>query len=154
MVKKCKKRIAAVTQCNLNCSNTLLKSEICTPVSPQYMVPCICRKWGIPFSLVGVVHTSVGQNVTPHNPSLGLFLYHFLHTMSLWSHASILNNTSNQQTPPPWWWPPLQRHGFSDTTPPKGRAALRMFVPRPLSKDFVWLVKLMYQSIYFYQPYV
>jgi hypothetical protein len=31
----------------------------------------------------GVVHTNVGQNVTPHNPSLGLFLYHFFHTMSL-----------------------------------------------------------------------
>jgi hypothetical protein len=31
----------------------------------------------------GVVHANVGQNVTPHNPSLGLFLYHFLHTMVL-----------------------------------------------------------------------
>jgi hypothetical protein len=31
----------------------------------------------------GVVHANVGKNVTPHNPSLGLFLYHFLHTMSL-----------------------------------------------------------------------
>jgi hypothetical protein len=29
----------------------------------------------------GVVHANVGQNVTPHNPSLGLFVYHFLHTM-------------------------------------------------------------------------
>ncbi len=29
----------------------------------------------------GVVHAHVGQNVTPHNQSLGLFLYHFLHTM-------------------------------------------------------------------------
>jgi hypothetical protein len=28
-----------------------------------------------------VVRANVGQNVTPHNPSLGLFLYHFLHTM-------------------------------------------------------------------------
>jgi hypothetical protein len=25
----------------------------------------------------GVVHANVGQNVTPNNPSLGLFLYHF-----------------------------------------------------------------------------
>jgi hypothetical protein len=32
---------------------------------------------------VDLVHANVGQNVTPHNPSLGLFLYHFLHTMSL-----------------------------------------------------------------------
>ncbi len=30
-----------------------------------------------------VVHANAGQNVTPHNPSLGLFLYHFFHTMSL-----------------------------------------------------------------------
>ncbi len=29
----------------------------------------------------GVVHANVGQNVTPYNPSSGLFLYHFLHTM-------------------------------------------------------------------------
>jgi hypothetical protein len=33
-------------------------------------------------STYSVVHANVGQNVTPHNPSLGLFLYHFLHTMS------------------------------------------------------------------------
>ncbi len=26
----------------------------------------------------GVVHANLGQNVTPHNPSLGLFLYYFL----------------------------------------------------------------------------
>ncbi len=31
----------------------------------------------------GVVHANVGQNVTLHKPSLGLFLYHFLHTMVL-----------------------------------------------------------------------
>jgi hypothetical protein len=94
---------------------------------------------------VGVVHANVGQNVTPHNPSLGLFLYHFLHMMSSWHHESIHNNTNNQQTPPPWWWrrSPLQRRGFNYTTLPEGRAALRMFVPRPLSKDFVWFIKLM-----------
>ncbi len=39
-------------QCNLSCSNTLLKAEICTPVSQQYMVSGVCRKWGIQFSLV------------------------------------------------------------------------------------------------------
>ncbi len=33
-------------------ANTSLKAEICTPVSQQYMVPRVCRKWGIPFSLV------------------------------------------------------------------------------------------------------
>jgi hypothetical protein len=31
---------------------------------------------------IGVVHANVGQNVTPYYPSLGLFLYHSLHTMS------------------------------------------------------------------------
>jgi hypothetical protein len=33
------------------------------------------------IAITGVVHANVGQNVTPHNPSLGLFLYHFLHMM-------------------------------------------------------------------------
>jgi hypothetical protein len=33
------------------------------------------------FKAYGVVHANVGQNVTPHNLSLGLCLYHFLHTM-------------------------------------------------------------------------
>ena len=37
---------------------------------------------GMGTATMGVVHANVGQNVTPHNPSLGLFLYHFLHTMS------------------------------------------------------------------------
>jgi hypothetical protein len=30
----------------------------------------------------GMVQANVGQNVTPPNPLLGLFLYHFLHMMS------------------------------------------------------------------------
>ncbi len=63
-----------------------------------------------------------GKNVTPPNLSLGLFLYHFLHTMSLWRHEPIHNNTNNQQTPPPWWLSrlPFQRRGFDKTTPPDG----------------------------------
>ncbi len=74
-----------------------------------------------------------------------LFLYHILHTMSLWHHESIYNNTINQQTPPPWWWSrsPIQQRGFDDTTPPEGRVALRMLVSRPLLKDCVWFVGLM-----------
>ncbi len=78
------------------------------------------------------------------NLILRLCLYYFLHMMSSWHHESIHNNTSNQQTPPPWWWScsPLQRCGFDDTTPPEERAALRMFIPRPLSKDFFWFIKL------------
>jgi hypothetical protein len=50
--------------------------------------PCIANKMteaGKQLTVIwhvdGVVHANVGQNVTPHNPSLGLFLYHFLHTM-------------------------------------------------------------------------
>jgi hypothetical protein len=31
----------------------------------------------------GVVQANVGQNVTPQNPSLGLILHHFVHTMVL-----------------------------------------------------------------------
>jgi hypothetical protein len=37
---------------------------------------------GIESKIYGVMQANVGQNVTPHNPSLGLFLYHFFHTMS------------------------------------------------------------------------
>ncbi len=78
------------------------------------------------------------------NLILRFFLYHLLHTMSSWHHESIHNNTNNQQTTPPWWWSrlPLQRHGFNESTPPKGWVALRIYFPRPLSKDFVWFVKL------------
>jgi hypothetical protein len=35
----------------------------------------------VTFKVISVVHANVGQNITPHNPSLGLFLYHFLHMM-------------------------------------------------------------------------
>ncbi len=39
--------------------------------------------WNLPkMHAFGVVHANVGQNITPHNTSLGLFLSHFLHTMS------------------------------------------------------------------------
>jgi hypothetical protein len=34
------------------CVAGVLKAGICTPASLQYMVPHVCRKWGIPFSLV------------------------------------------------------------------------------------------------------
>ncbi len=83
-----------------------------------------------------------------------LFLYHFLHTMSLWHHESIHNNTNNQQTPPPWWRSrlPLQRRGFNESTPPEWRVALLMFVPRPLSKGFGRINKLKQLLINFYQP--
>ncbi len=57
----------------------------------------------IPPDASGMVQANVGQSVTPPNPSLGLFVYHFLHQMSSWLHKSIHNNTNNQQTAPPWW---------------------------------------------------
>ncbi len=73
------------------------------------------------------------------NLILRLFLYNFLHTMSSWCHESIHNNTNNQHTSPPWWWSclPLQRCGFYESTPPEWRAALRIYCPRPPTKDFV-----------------
>ncbi len=72
------------------------------------------------------------------NLILRLFLHHFLHTMSSWRHESIHNNTNNQQTPPPWWRShlPLQWRGFNESTPSEWRAALPMFIPRPLWR--VW----------------
>ncbi len=82
-------------------------------------------------------HLSAAKNNTV-NLILRLLLYHFLHTMSSWRHKSIHNNTNNQQTPPPWWWSrlPLQQSGFDESTPSEWRAALLMFVPKPLSKGF------------------
>jgi hypothetical protein len=48
------------------------------------------------------------------------------------------------QTPSPWWWScsPLQRHGFDESMPPEGWAALRMFLPIPPSKRFKRFQKL------------
>ncbi len=78
------------------------------------------------------------------NLILRLVLYHFLHTLSSWHHESIHNNTNIQQTSPPWWWSrlPLQQRGFNDSMPPKGWAALRIYCPRPLSKDLNRFIKL------------
>jgi hypothetical protein len=90
----------------------------------QTSVPKLILCLWICKHIIGVVHANVGQNVTPHNPSLVLFLYHFLHTMVSWCHESIHNNTNNKQTPPPWWWShlPLQRHGFDESTQYEWRA--------------------------------
>ena len=89
-----------------------------------------------------------------NNLILRLFLYHFLYTLSSWCHKSIHNNTNTQQTSPPWWWSrlPLQRCIFDDFMPPKGRAALHIYCPRPLSKDLNRFIKLKWLLIYFYQP--
>ncbi len=43
----------------------------------------------------GVVHANVGQNVTPHNPSLGLFVYHFY---IQWAHDVTSQSTTTQTT--------------------------------------------------------
>ncbi len=85
-----------------------------------------------------------GSKINAINLILRLFLYHYLHTMSLWRHESIHNNTNKQQTPPPWWWSclPLQRCGFNESTTSKWRAALLMFIPRPLLKGFGRINKL------------
>jgi hypothetical protein len=90
-------------------------------------------------SAVGVVHANVGQSVTPHNPSLGLFLYHFFTYDELVTsrvnpqqHKQPTNTTTMVMVPLA-----PQQSGFDDIMLPKGQAALRMFVPRPLLKDFV-----------------
>jgi hypothetical protein len=48
------RRTEKLIQCGLGVTYQFLqvKAEICTPVSLQYMVPRVCRKWSIPFSLV------------------------------------------------------------------------------------------------------
>ncbi len=85
-----------------------------------------------------------GSKSNAVNLILRLFLYHILHTMSLWHHKSIHNSTNNQQSPPPWWWrhSPLQRRGFNESTLPEGRAALRIHFPRMLLKGLVKFIKL------------
>ena len=40
---------------------------------------------------VGVVHANAGQNVTPHNPSLGLFLCHFF------TYSEVVTSRVNPQ---------------------------------------------------------
>jgi hypothetical protein len=49
------------------------------PAAPTHPIPAVPSI--LLLVAAGVVHANVGQNVTPHNPSLGLFLYHFLHMM-------------------------------------------------------------------------
>ncbi len=85
-----------------------------------------------------------GSKSNAVNLILRLFLYHILHTMSSLHHESIHNSTNNQQTPPPWWWSrsPLQQREFNESTPPEGRAGLRIHFPRPLLKGLVKFIKL------------
>jgi hypothetical protein len=47
-------------------------------------------------------------------------------------------------TPSPWWWSrsPLQQRGFDEPLPPKGWAALHMFVLMPPLKQFKRFNKL------------
>jgi hypothetical protein len=70
---------------------------------------------------VGVVHANVCQNVTPHNPSLGLFLHHFLHTMSLWRHESIHNNATTNKH---------HHHGDGAAHPSSGMDSMIPHCPR------------------------
>jgi hypothetical protein len=59
-------------------------------------------------SSTGVVHANVGQNVTPHNPSLGLYLYHFFVTSRVHpqQHKQPKNTTTMVMEPlaPPVAW--------------------------------------------------
>jgi hypothetical protein len=118
-----------------------------TLTSTMFALVSSCPKWVAPketlkFRYGALKVRSLSNTV---HVILRLFLYHFLHTMSSWCHKSIHNNTNNQQAPSPWWWSclPLQQCGFNESTPPKGQAALHIYFPRPLSKDFFWFIKLM-----------
>jgi hypothetical protein len=68
------------------------------------------RSWCV---LPGVVHANVGQNITPHNPSLGIFLYHFFTYNELMmsqvnpqQHKQLTNTTTLVMKPlaPPAAW--------------------------------------------------
>ena len=65
-----------------------------------------------------MAQANVGQNVTLHNPSLGLFSGTCLHTTS---YETLTHNTNNQQTSLQWWWSrsALQQRGFDESTPPE-----------------------------------
>jgi hypothetical protein len=52
-----------------------------TPEEEMYLMGGTKQGINPEADAAGVVHTNVGQNFTLHNPSLGLFLYHFVHTM-------------------------------------------------------------------------
>ena len=77
----------------------------------------------IQASYGSVVHTNVGHQVMPITLSKGYFVPN-LHTMVLWRHESIHNNTSNQQTPPPWWWSPIWQNRGWPTNAPRPSAIL------------------------------
>jgi hypothetical protein len=66
---------AFIYNCNPNLKNQLSPFQLCRAE----------KRLGLTMKVgsTSVEHANVGQNVTPHNPSLGLFLYHFLHTISL-----------------------------------------------------------------------
>jgi hypothetical protein len=92
-----------------------------------------------------VVHANVGQNVTPHNPSLGLFLYHFFTYDEL-----VTSQVNPQQYKQPTNTTTmvmvrlsLQRCRFNEAMPPEGQAALRIHFLRPLLKGLVKFNKLM-----------
>jgi hypothetical protein len=109
-----------------------------------------CEEWtvlkGEMMSFILMVYIRYGARVGGPkyyavNLILRLFLYRFLHTLS---SKSIHNNTNTQRTSPPWWWSrlPLQGHGFDNSMPPEGQAALHIYCPRLLLKDLNRFIKL------------
>ena len=63
-------------------SATMDRSRFVDPDKLKKVIKTLLNMPNMKVPQAGVVRANVGQNVTPHNPSLGLFLYHFLHTMS------------------------------------------------------------------------
>jgi hypothetical protein len=92
-----------------------------------------------------VVHANVSQNVTPHSPSLGLFLNHFFTYNGLVT-SQVHPHQHKQPTKTTTMVMELlafQWHGFNDTTPPEWGVALRIHFSRPLSKGLGKFNKLM-----------
>jgi hypothetical protein len=108
--------------------------EIATQSVPTHCKP-FCQNWP--------VGTKIG-NISPcrrHVADMSSTCCQHLQP----SRQDATHNTNTQQTPPPWWWSrqPLWWHGFDESMLPKGRAALRISLPRPPSNSFDRFFKLM-----------
>ena len=56
------------------------------------------------------------------------------------TRKTATHNTNIEQTPTTmvvWSRQPLQRHGFDESKPPKGWAAMHIFFPRPSSNGLI-----------------
>ncbi len=103
---------------------------------------------------LGVVHTNVGQNVFPQNPSLGLILYHFFIRWScdVTSPSTILQTTNKHHHHGDGAAHPSSSVDLMNPRHPSGGRPI--YILRSLLKGLVQFNKLMLKVIYLYQPYV